>query len=542
MLQHTSMMPQGNRMAPNRTHRGVSFPIVLLGALFLYGCATTPRVTEAERLQTALADLNAIHTSQQPISGSLDMYDAMARALRYNLDAKIRNVEAFYAAGEFDLAKYKLLPTGEVGVGSLHRSNEQASTSRGSDAASVSVERNRRVADAQVLWSTLDFGVSYVKMKQSGDAVWIAKEAERKVTNRILADTRRAYWRAAAADRIAPQLAPISAAAKATINNARKARERGDLTPTEALDYERRMLTTIRDLERRQQLLALSRAELAALINVDPTVPVRVKTDGKSVPRVPGDLETLRLVALIYRPELYEHDYKTRIANLERQVEILSTLPGLRLSGGYNYDSNKYLVNADWFEIGTRLSMQVNQIITLPDRLKQADTRKLLIDTQRKAMTLSVVTQVHLAMRTYTAKKQELDLAARMLKVDRERLQALKASQDASAAGEAQVVEARASLAMAQLDYDFTYAELQEAYAAVLTSLGIDGPERDTSTDVASLSQNLRTYFERDMSADLAGRLAAAKDAQQALVATAVPEQKPVSDAKPTKVAVRSPQ
>lgn len=508
---------QGARVRPRRSHCLFSFSLVLLGSLSLYGCTLPPRVTESQRLMTALTDLNSIHMSQQPISGSLDMYDAMARALRYNLDAQIRNVEAFYAAGEFDLAKYKLLPTADAGIGSNHRSNEQASTSRGSDTTSVSVERHRVTGDAQALWSTLDFGVSYVKMKQSGNAVWVAREAERKVTNRILADTRRAYWRAAAAARIAPLLGPISRAANTAITSARQARERGDLTPTEALDYERRMLATIRDLERRQQLLALSRAELAALINVDPTTPVHVEADRMSVPRVPGDLKTLRLVALIYRPELYEHDYKVRIAELERQVEILSTLPGIRLSGGYNYDSNKFLVNADWFEIGTRLTVQLSQIITLPHRLKQADARELLIDTQRKAMTLSVVTQVHLAMRAYEAKRQELNLAARMLKVERERLQALKASQEASAAGEAQVVEARASQAMAQLDYEFTYAELQEAYAAILTSIGVDIAADAMPPDLTALSQYLRNYFENDMADDLATRLAAAKAARTAL-------------------------
>jgi outer membrane protein TolC len=492
----------------------------MLGMLAMGGCALPERVSESERLTTALADLEAISVSQEPVRGSLDLYDAMARSLKYNLDRRIRDVEAFYAAGEFDLAKYKLLPTVDAGIGRLRRNNEQASTSRGSDSASISVEKDRSVGDARVLWNTLDFGVSYLKMQQDGNAVWIAKEAERKVTNRILADTRRAYWRAVAAERIAPLLAPISGSANAAITSARKARERGDLTPTEALEYERRMLQAIRELERRQQLLALSRAELAALINVDPVTPVRVRAGQMSAPGVPGDLGTLRTIALMYRPELYEHDYKARIAALERQVEILSTLPGLRANVGYNYDSNKYLVNADWFEVGTRLSVQLNQLITLPARLAQADTRELLVQAQRRAMTLSVVTQVHLALRAYAAKRREFDLAARMLKTEGQRLTALQASKEASAAGEAQVVEARANHAMAQLDYYFTFAEVQEAYAAILTSLGIDtSPEASRTAELPVLSTELRRFFERDMPSRLARQMAEAGAAIR-LVAT----------------------
>ncbi|MEE7455313.1 hypothetical protein MPAR168_00365 [Methylorubrum populi] len=500
---------------------------LLIGALG--GCVLPEPVTEAERLDVALKDLDAITRAQAPVEGRINLYGAMARALRYNLDRRIRLVEQFYASGEFDLAKYKLLPDASIGGGYLGRSNQAGSSSqslltgRQSLEPSTSLERNRGVADARVLWSTLDFGVSYVKMQQDGNAVWLAREVERKTTARILADTRRAYWRAYAAERIGAQLPAIAEAANAAIRAAHQAQARGDLTPEVALDYERRMLRTLREIERRQELMALSRAELAALISVDPATPLRLGShETLTPPKLPGDAEGLRTVALMYRPELYEHDYKLRIAGLERQIEILSTMPGLRIDTGYSYDTNRYLYNNNWLDLGARLSLQLTQFISLPARLEQNETKQVLIETQRKAMTLSVITQVHLAMRAYGTKLRDFALANRILQNEGRALTTTRANKEVTTAGEAALIEARAAHALASLDYYYTYAELQEAYATVLTSLGIDNFDGEREGDLPALTASLRDFVERGLTERLARHLAEAREARRTITTGSV--------------------
>ena len=501
----------------------IAASVLLLGALV--GCVMPEPVTEAERLDVALKDLDAINRAQVPVEGRINLYGAMARALRYNLDRRIRLVEQFYASGEFDLAKYKLLPDASIGGGYLGRSNQAGSSSqslltgRQSLEPSTSLERERGVADGRVLWSTLDFGVSYVKMQQSGNAVWLAREVERKTTARILADTRRAYWRAFAAERIGAQLPAIAEAANAAIRSAHQAQARGDLTPEIALDYERRMLRTLREIERRQELMALSRAELAALISVDPATPLRLGGhEALKPPKLPSDAEGLRTIALMYRPELYEHDYKLRIVQLERQIEVLATLPGLRVDTGYSYDSNRFLANNNWFDVGARLSLQLTQIISLPARLDQNETKQTLIETQRKAMTLSVVTQVHLAMRAYGTKLRDFALANRILQNEARALTTMRANKEATTAGEAALIEARAAHALASLDYYYTYAELQEAYATVLTSLGIDNFDGEREGDLPALTASLRDFVERGLTERLARHLVEARDARRTIV------------------------
>ncbi|SFV06979.1 Outer membrane protein TolC [Methylobacterium sp. 174MFSha1.1] len=515
------------RAWPNRPARAAATALVLttLGA-----CVMPEPVTEGERLDVAIRDLDAITASQAPIEGRIDLYGAMARALKYNLDRRIRLVEQFYASGEFDLAKYKLLPDASIGGGYLGRSNQAGSSSqslltgRQSLEPSTSLERNRAVADGRVLWSTLDFGVSYVKMQQDGNAVWLAREVERKTTSRILADTRRAYWRAYAAERIGAQLPAIADAANAAIRNARQAQARGDLTPEAALDFERRMLRTLREIERRQELMALSRAELAALISVDPAQPLHLSgRESLRPPPLPGDLVALRTVALMTRPELYEHDYKLRIARLERQIEILATLPGLRIDSGRAYDSNRYLYNNNWFDLGARLSLQLTQFISLPARLRQNETKQVLIEAQRRAMTLSVVTQVHLAMRAYGTKLRDFELARRILQNETHALTNVRANKEATTAGDASLIEARAGHALAALDYYYTFAELQEAYATVLTSLGVDVFPGAQDGDLPALTASLREFVDRGLPAALARHITEAREARRVATTGAIP-------------------
>ncbi len=533
------MIPRSFRPNRNRSQGGLRSLSGRVAAAVLFvatlgGCVLPEPVTEGERLDVALKDLDAIARAQAPVEGRIDLYGAMARALRYNLDRRIRLVEQFYASGEFDLAKYKLLPDASIGGGYLGRSNQAGSSSqslltgRQSLEPSTSLERDRGVADARVLWSTLDFGVSYVKMQQDGNAVWLAREVERKTTARILADTRRAYWRAYAAERIGAQLPAIAEAANAAIRSARAAQARGDLTPEIALDYERRMLRTLREIERRQELMALSRAELAALISADPATPLRLAGhETLKPPTLPGDIEGMRTVALMYRPELYEHDYKLRIAGLERQIEVLSTLPGLRIDTGYSYDTNRYLYNNNWLDLGARLSLQLTQFISLPARLDQNSTKQLLIETQRRAMTLSVVTQVHLAARAYGTKLRDFALANRILQNEGRALTTMRANKEATTAGEAALIEARAAHALASLDYYYTYAELQEAYATVLTSLGIDSFDGERDSDLTALTASLRTFVERGITERLARNLAEAREARRAIATGSIPAGQP---------------
>ena len=59
--------------------------------LLLAGCTVSPEpITHAEISMQTAGLLERVTLAQEPVSGSIDLYEAMARALKYNLACSIR--------------------------------------------------------------------------------------------------------------------------------------------------------------------------------------------------------------------------------------------------------------------------------------------------------------------------------------------------------------------------------------------------------------------------------------------------------------------
>ena len=63
-------------------------------ALTLSACAVTPdSIEEAELFQRVETNLAKMYADQEPLSGSVDLYQAVARGLKYNLDKRLKMME-----------------------------------------------------------------------------------------------------------------------------------------------------------------------------------------------------------------------------------------------------------------------------------------------------------------------------------------------------------------------------------------------------------------------------------------------------------------
>ena len=104
--------------------------IALLTTLLLGGCAISPvALTEDEVTAGAQDKLARVTSEQEPITGSIDIYQAMARALKYNLDHKVEIFESSLRISELDLAHFNLLPNVVANAGYAGRDNPLASSS-----------------------------------------------------------------------------------------------------------------------------------------------------------------------------------------------------------------------------------------------------------------------------------------------------------------------------------------------------------------------------------------------------------------------------
>ncbi len=72
------------------------------------------------------------------------------------------------------------------------------------------------------------------------------------------------------------------------------------------------------------------------------------------------------------RPELRSQNYMERIAQWGVKAAILQAFPGITLNEGYNYNSNKFLINSVWFDKSIDVSWGLLSLVSMPAALDTA--------------------------------------------------------------------------------------------------------------------------------------------------------------------------
>ncbi|HSV59147.1 MAG TPA: hypothetical protein VLJ19_09640 [Variovorax sp.] len=76
----------------------------VLLTLALTGCAVSPQPFDAQQNKDRASDLiQRVAADQEPVSAPIDLYEAMARAIRYNLDARVEMMSLALSQRELDL-------------------------------------------------------------------------------------------------------------------------------------------------------------------------------------------------------------------------------------------------------------------------------------------------------------------------------------------------------------------------------------------------------------------------------------------------------
>ena len=443
----------------------------------------------------AEADLAEAFTGQEPVTSPISLYEAMARAIKYNLDHRTALMEKALAHRQMEAARYDLLPTLAASAGYSSRSEYYGSYSKaltgpaaGAESLTMSTSQEKEIATADVtmIWNVLDFGVSYIKARQQADNCLIIEEERRKAVQGIIQDVRYAFWRAQGAQHLLPDL-------KAVLEETRSALERADRITTKkfqplqiTLEYQQALLENVRLLSGLIRQMATARSELATLMNLRPGTAYTltpVDWEALTVPDTAMDLEALEKVALSGRPELRQEDYKLRISVLETRKAILEMLPGVSLDFGYNYDSNDFLYKNQWTSAGAAVSMNLFNLFAGPAKYRAAKTRQELDTMRRKAMTMAVLTQVHLAYRQFKLIQKEVGVNHRLAEVTKQLNRLLQANARAGKGDELKAILSGTDAMVAQMRHLLVYAELQNAMGRIYSSAGIDPAAGAVQTD-----------------------------------------------------------
>jgi outer membrane protein TolC len=456
---------------------------VLPAILLLAACAVTPDpLTDAERADRIAADRAAIAEMAPLTDARIDLYDAMARAIAFNLTHRQRLLETAIAAGIADVQSYDMLPRLAASAGLSRRTNDYATISRDlstgvtDETYSTSVDRTQATGSLKLSWTVLDFGVSYLQAHQNADRMLIAREKRRKAVQTILRDVQSAWLRAVVAERLSRDLMPLQARVERALTNARIIEEQRLLPPMEALDAQRQLLSVLRTLQELKRELVGARSDLARLLNIPPGTPFEIDTptDLTTGSALESDLSALIARALRDRPELREEDYQARIGADETRKAILRMLPGLELSLGANWDDNSFLKNATWADAGLFLAWNLMNLVSGPANIALAEQREDAAHLRRLALHMAVAAQVAVAWEQLQVAGEAVDLSERIYDVDERIFGQAVAGAETAVQTEVQLIRADAARLASAIRRDMAYVGREEALAALRVSIGDD--------------------------------------------------------------------
>lgn len=472
--------------SPNAAPGRLAQASLLLATVIALSACSTVQLQPLEPkglAETARSDAAAIRKDVDPLPAALTLEEAMARALKYNLERRAKMMEEALALGQFDVSKYDMLPKLVASAGYSWRNNDKISLSRSaadgtlSPSQFISTDREHHLQGLEFTWSLLDLSLGYYGAKQQGDRALIATERRRKAMQQLILDTRTAYWRATAAQRLRDTVTTTIAVAEDALKDARSAEGQRLRSPIDSMRYQRQLLENMRLLESIDAELASSQVELAQLINAPLGQRIvladQVERDVSGV-LLAQPMARLETITLANNPDLREAHYNGRIAREEVRRTMAKLFPNVSMNWGIKYDSDSYLVNRDWQEAGLQVTFNLFNLFTGPTQIKAAEAGVALADQRRLAMHLGVLTQMHLARLGLANARKQFERADSIWAVDIKIADMVQNQQAAQSQSKLEVVSNATTATLSQLRRFQALAQVQAAENRFIASLGLE--------------------------------------------------------------------
>ena len=98
--------------------------------VFVVGCSTkVDQLSDQERYTRAAEDMASMFEGQEPVTGPITIGEAIARALRYNLDHRLKRMETALAVRKYEFDQTGMLPRLVADAGYSRRNNDPGARS-----------------------------------------------------------------------------------------------------------------------------------------------------------------------------------------------------------------------------------------------------------------------------------------------------------------------------------------------------------------------------------------------------------------------------
>jgi len=481
--------------------RRVSKVVVLsiVTSFIITGCAVKPEMMQKEEVTNQVKnDLNVLNEVVLPVTKPISLDEAIQRGLKYNLQKKVKVLESALSQQQLDLVYYDMLPSLTAAAGYSERNNYAASASTSfingnpqplgaNPSYSISQDKERVTSDIGFSWNILDFGLSYVRAQQQSDKYLIAKEKEKKVEQNLTQEIRRAYYQAVSAQDLLKRIQPMMTEVNQALADSKQVQnERVAKSPMEALSYQRELLDILRSLHTLESSLISAKVELAELMGLKPGIEFeladKVQKDYE-IPQFNMNLEEMEKIALENRPEVTESRYQERISDKEITAAKLKMLPGINLNTSLSYDNSDYLLNNDWYSYGANVSWNLLNVFKGNEMNKLAKTQVEVAKEQKLALSMAVLSQVHLSIVKFNQAKKEYLLSKDYLDVADDIYKLTQVENDVNINGRLVLIKEKLNNILATLRYSSAYANVQNSYGRIFASLGVEEKDLEKIED-----------------------------------------------------------
>ncbi len=291
--------------------------VCFMGAFagFLAACSTTePQIEEApvlsayysdwDRAVRADVDLQNMYIgTPSKITKPIDMYMAMALALKYNYTRRLASYQENLVSGNITPAT---LPTMAENLGYENATHSVAVPS-----------------DLKMSWNLLDLSALYFQNNLVSQEI-ATKEQTRKVVNNILFEARSLYWKALAAQRLLPVIDDMNEYLVRVVDelNARSIEmtEAGKTPSTGLLLKKRKYLENIKALNDLRRKFDTAQTEFAGLLGFYPSTEIKLagaEYGNFPIPSMRTKIQQLEWLTLTHRPEFRSFDLGSSKEELE---------------------------------------------------------------------------------------------------------------------------------------------------------------------------------------------------------------------------------
>jgi len=477
--------------------------VIAFSCAVLSACAIKPEPLGSadQKLQLAI-DREMARKDVEVLNEPLTLDQAIARAIKYNLDHRVRMMEQAVAIGQLDLSRFDMWPQIMASAGYSTRNKPLITEATNSVTGQPSLS-DPFISSAQsywnlslgLSWNLLDFGAGYFNSKQNADRVLIAGERRRRAMHLLMVDVQNAYWRAASAQALKTDIEKTVRLAEEALKNSQKAEQSEVRQPIDAVRYQKNVLENLRNIDIIQSELGSAQIELANLINLPPSTEIKfapppfdgIKTGVTALP-----MEMLEEVALINNADLRESFYNVRIVASETRKAMLRMLPGINLNWGPNYTTNSFIINQAWNAGAVSIGWNMLNTLMIPSIKKQGDAEQDLAVQRRMAMQMTVLGQVHLARLQYENAARVLERSVALANADKK---IEKFTADGASTGtqsQAEMVAAQSVSIISEMRRYQAIAQLYAANGRLQASLGFEPNLSDIqNTSLADLTKQV---------------------------------------------------